>query len=460
MLALTILFGLLGLGIIIFFHELGHFIGAKSCGIAVETFSLGWGKKLIGYNRKGTNYQISWVPVGGYCKMKGETLKSDMSEKELDTMRSEKGSFLAARPWRRAIVLAAGPLFNVAFAVLILAFIGWVGFNIQTWSNRIVLASDYGIENDEYPADIAGLETGDRILKVNGQNTDSFWEISEVIRLSGGEPLRLEIERFREETQSRSVLEIMVVPEKDPETDQSRIGIHAWIEPLLGSVDRGKPAFNAGLLSGDRILTVNSQPVRHSLDFYSASGDSLEKMDVVYLRDGLQHTSVLILEKDTQGNPEFGFDFEYQEIRSPKLGLFQAVASGFSTTFEILSLSLQGLWQLLQFRTEGLDVAGPIRITGMVGEAATAGFRFGIGTGLLWFFQILSFLSVAIAIMNLLPIPALDGGQLLLTLWEGLRKKPIKAKIILRFQVVGYLIIFLLIIGAFLGDILYIFGRR
>ena len=96
----------------------------------------------------------------------------------------------------------------------------------------------------------------------------------------------------------------------------------------------------------------------------------------------------------------------------------------------------------------------------MVGEAATAGFRFGIGTGLLWFFQILSFLSVAIAIMNLLPIPALDGGQLLLTLWEGLRKKPIKAKIILRFQVVGYLIIFLLIIGAFLGDILYIFGRR
>jgi regulator of sigma E protease len=462
MIIVTILFGIMGLGIIIFIHELGHFIAAKVCGIEVETFSLGWGKKLVGFTRGGTSYQVSWFPFGGYCKMKGEMMKGNQSEEEMERMRSEEGSFLAAPPWQRSIVGVSGPLANMIFAVIVLTLIWWIGFNVHSAGNRIILATDYSLDplDDQLPAVQAGLLTGDRITAINDSKVDNFWEISEIVRTSPGQTLLFNIERVSGEFQQKRELKLNVTPMADPETGQGRIGIYAWIEPVIGRVERGKPGDLAGLIPGDHLVAVNGSEIRHDVDFYQTMKDSPDNVSISYRRGKSLLEGLLQLEYDKNGNLDLGITFQYEVFRSPRLGIIQSSAQGFRRTFETLGLAARGLWQLVRLKVKNLNqvVAGPIRITKMVGDAAVGGFSLGLGEGFVSYFQFLCLLSVVIALMNLLPIPALDGGLIMLSVFEWIRKKPLKLRFIWRFQVFGFLIIMMIIVMAMLSDILFLVG--
>jgi regulator of sigma E protease len=462
MILLTAFFGLLGLGIIVFIHELGHFVSAKACGIEVETFSLGWGKKMVGFVRGGTSYQISWFPIGGYCKMKGEMPKGQMDEAEMDRMRSDRGSFLAASPWQRTLVAVAGPLANIVFAVVVLTLIWWIGFNIHSAGNRIVLASDYDLDpfSEELPAASAGLKTGDRITRINDTEVGNFWEISEIIKQNAKRMLLLKINRERSGFKASHSQEIRIVPQRDPTTGFGKIGIYAWIDPIVDSVEAGKPGSIAGLQTADFITRVNDSPIRHDIDFYQSLKDKPDSVILTFRRGKEERTGVLNIEYNRRGEMDLGFTFKHNVYRSPRLGPFQSLHRGFQKTFEILGLTARGLWQLVRFKVNKLDevVAGPIRITKMVGEAATGGFTFGVGEGVVSFLQFICLLSVMIAIMNLLPIPVLDGGLIILSIIEGLRNRPLKLKVIYRFQIVGFLIVFLLIVTALLSDILFFVG--
>ena len=171
MLILKIALGLVGLGIVVFIHELGHFLAARLMGIDVEAFSIGWGNPILKKKIGAVEYRLGMFPIGGYCKMRGDTEFQEAWEKHASGVEPVKGTFYGARPWRRIVVCLAGPVFNLIFAVIVLSIIWGIGFERQTLENRIVLASEIDVGN-EFPADRAGFQTGDRIIEVDGKSTN------------------------------------------------------------------------------------------------------------------------------------------------------------------------------------------------------------------------------------------------------------------------------------------------
>jgi regulator of sigma E protease len=446
---LTILFGVVGFGIMVFVHELGHFIAAKRAGIAVETFSLGWGKKLVGFDYKGTNYRISMIPLGGYCRMKGE------DPARLEEVQDKKGAFLAAPPWKRILVAASGPTANVLFALLVLTTIWWVGFKTYSDGNRIVLQSDYPLNNPvaESPAAKAGLETGDRIVAINGQEVTNFQQILESVATSPDSPLKLTVQR------DGRTLSLSVDPQLDLNTGAGRIGVYAWRDPVVDRVAAGGAAALAGLRKGDRIVAVDGSPTPNTIALYQALVKRPGQVQVRYERAGQTHTTPLVLSYTDQGEPQLGLSFRLNAYPSPTVGFFGAVDRGAKETWQTLALSVKGIGLLFRGVNLRNAVAGPLRITYYVGSVATSGFAFGVSQGLVDYFRFLALLSVVLFMINLLPIPALDGGQVLVFLIEVARRKPLAPKIIARIQTISFSVIILLAVFITFSDILFFAGK-
>ncbi|TVQ19272.1 MAG: RIP metalloprotease RseP, partial [Spirochaetaceae bacterium] len=199
---LNIAIGLVGLGVVVFIHELGHLLSAKAVGIEVEAFSLGWGRKLAGVSWRGTEYRISVFPLGGYCKMKGEQSYTKAIEQDAKVIDGEPGSFFAARPWRRIVTLFAGPLANLLFAIAILTVVWWIGFTVETFPNRIVLASEFAPDSTataQTPAaaaaDRAGLRTGDTVESINGRVVQTYADLQQIVAQNALKPLEFVVRR-------------------------------------------------------------------------------------------------------------------------------------------------------------------------------------------------------------------------------------------------------------------------
>lgn len=447
---LTIFFGVLGFGIMVFVHELGHFIAAKKVGIGVEIFSLGWGRKMIGFSRGETSYQLSWIPIGGYCKMMGDDI-FDNGE-----AMCREGSFFAASPFRRIIVAVSGPLANMIFAVIILTIIWWVGFKIYSDENRIILAGDYinEVSAGTLPAAKAGLITGDRIIGINDNRIEKFQDILEIVSTSPDEELILSIQR------DEQVLNIRIVPELDLQTGAGKIGVYAWRDLVVDQLDPGGAAFLAGLKPGDRITALNGQEVSHTLDFYQALTGNPQAVTVTYQRGAQKvETAPLVVSYQENGSADLGLSFRVKVFSSPDISLTGALLKGVAETYRTMELTLKGITLLFSGVNLQNVVAGPLRITYYVGSVAKRGFNLGIGSGLVSFFRFLCLLSVVLFLMNLLPLPALDGGQILIFFIEIIRRKAISPKIIYKIQIVGFSILILLVVFFTFNDILFFMGR-
>lgn len=445
---LTIVFGIIGFGIMVFVHELGHFIAAKQVGIEVETFSLGWGRKIVGFDYKGTNYRISMLPLGGYCKLKGEDPYSPQEQRA-------DGTFFAASPWKRIVTSAAGPLANVLFAVLILTLIWWIGFSVHTDGNRIILASDYTMDRfaEAPPATKAGLQTGDRIIAVGDRPVNHFQDLLESVATAPNEEIVLTIEREGRRLQTT------LTPELDLDTGAGRIGVYAWREPIVDEVEPGGAASLAGLQRGDRIVAAGGSPVRHTMDLYQQLQEKPEILPIRYQRSGSEREATLVLLYNEAGFAELGLTFAVGAYPSQRVGPVGALRKGAEESWEILTVTLKGFGLLFQGINLRKAVAGPLRIIYTVGSAATSGFSFGVAHGLAYYFRLLCWLSIVLFIINLLPIPGLDGGQILVFTLEVLRRKPLDPKVISRIQMIGFSFIVLLAVVVTFNDIFLLAGR-
>ena len=445
---LNIIIGIFGLGLVVFFHESGHFMAAKLCGVKVLTFSIGWGKKLFSFKKGDTEYCISLLPMGGYCKMKGEEILDD------DTVYEDNHDSLSTAPaWKKAIIYFAGPFMNLVFAIICFSIVWMGGITTTSPPSRIVLASEYSSESGPFAADQAGLKTGDYIIAVNGKSIEHFQDLREAIATKAQEPLELTVDR------SGEILKLTITPKLDKSTGAGQVGIYPWIDPVVGNIKEGSSAYIAGLKSGDTILSANGEKVTQYMDFVKVLWTKPAKLDLVVLRDGKKQSLTQVLDYNDNGLVDPGLSFQMQTYRSEPLNVFQAVHKGITESFKTLSLTVRSLKLLFAGVNLNQAVSGPIRITYMLGEITTQGFAEGISAGLAMFLNFVALINIALFFMNLLPIPALDGGQIFFCFIEMIRGKKFQPKIAVRYQIIGFAFLITLMIFTLFNDVIFLIKK-
>jgi regulator of sigma E protease len=410
------------LGVIIVVHEAGHLLVAKAFGVRVLTFSVGFGKKLWGFQRGETEYRVSAVPLGGYVRLGGENLEDSTGDPR---------EFLSKPRWQRVLVYLAGPAMNVILALGLFTGLFMVGIEVPNLPDMPPLIG--GVEAGSSAAQ-AGLQRGDRIVAVNGKAVDNWQEVLMDLLSSPQRPVRLSVAR------GRQTFTAAVTPQLIPkyETGDSA-GIYPSIRPQVTQVYDDSPAAKAGLRPGDEIRKVDGRPVADNRDFVAY----IEKhagvpVKIEVVRDGAPQELTVVPRADGgvgRIGVGIGFFQRYGPLRALKESArynIQIVGDTFQIVGKIFSHQMSAKGAL----------AGPIEIARQTGAAARRGFK-----DLL---QLMGFISISIAIMNLMPIPILDGGQIFILLIEEVIRRDLSLRLKEVISQVGLVMILLL-----MGVVLY-----
>ena len=462
---MTVIYGLLGLSVIIFIHELGHFFVAQFFGVHVESFSIGMGPVLLHKTVKGTDYRLSLIPFGGYCGMKGEKDFQTAMENKLDRIPAEKDSFYGVHPLKRIAIAFAGPFANVILAIAALSVVAMIGYDYYTSPNKIILASEFYPDSPLSAAE-AGLQTGDRIRAINGKRIEYFSDIVEAVSLAARKTLHVEADR------NGTAMTFTLVPELDKSTGAGKIGVLNWLDPVIESAAENSPAFNAGLQNGDRIIEADGKTVRNTVDLYEIL-KNLREADISVERDSRVFQAHLSLasqdeqsaqksaERENSGNENLvsGISWQAIKVHTKTYPFFPALIQGARETFKMVSVTAQSIALLFK----GIDlkqaVSGPIGITVLLGETAKEGFSAGFSVGVVTVCNFLAVISISLFLMNLLPVPVLDGGLILVAFIELVRRKSIKPKTLYAIQIAGICFIVLIFLLGMFADINRIIQR-
>jgi regulator of sigma E protease len=419
---------LFALGVIVFVHELGHYLVAKSFGVRILTFSLGFGRKLWGFQRGETEYRVSWVPLGGYVNFAGQ----DPGERSDDPR-----EYLNRPRWQRVLILLAGPFANVVLAIVLVAIVFMTGFAARDSSD---LPPVVGMVDPGSPAERAGLEAGDRVVTVEGEEVDSWQDLMFAILTSPEKPLRLEYERLSGAPGSPAPrLATMLRPERVPRDEVGEAGVHPLV--VIGEVLPGSAAEAAGIRVGDAVLTIDGKGIE---SFFELREQVIhrpnEPLGVVVLRAGEKISLVVVPRPDRQG-ALIGVG---QPVRRYSFGeaVVESVRFNTDLTVQILFLVEKIFERRISLRA---SLGGPIEIAAVSGAAARRGFR-----DLLLF---MSFISINLFIFNLFPIPILDGGQILVLLVEGTLRRDLSTRLKERITQVGLVMIVMLMAMALYFDL-------
>src|SRR5579883_643860 len=418
------------IGVMILIHEFGHYWAARFFDVKVETFSFGFGPRLFGFKKGETDFRFAALLFGGYVKMAGE--------QPGDESASDPRSFLQKPRWQRMIIAFAGPAMNVLLAIVILTGLFMVRFpKIPSTPSPVV-----GYVLPDSPAAKAGVHEGDRIVQI-GDTADPTWEdISMKEAASAGHPLTVWIARDGQRER------VSVTPALDPKTGTGFAGWGEESDIEIASVLPGKPASHAGLKTGDIIVSVNGQPVRSTpklRDVITSTGG--KPVEIVYSRNGQTHT---VQVTPAMSNAEGADRWMIGVSLTPRvvfvsLPFPQALAeslrqNGKSTTF-IYSF-LRGV---VERRMSPKSAAGPIGIAQMSGEAAREGPAAYLGLA--------SVLSLNLAIVNLLPVPILDGGVILLLLIEIFMRRDLSLRVKVAALKLGFVFLMAVVAFAIYNDI-------
>ncbi len=430
--AITIIAFLFVLGILVFVHEFGHFIAAKRAGVYVETFSLGMGPKLIKKTWGETEYCISAIPLGGYVKMKGENPDEETTGAE-DELQSK------SIPARFSIFVA-GPLMNIIMAIILVSLVYYIGIQMPKYLEEPPVIG--WIEEDS-PAEEMGLEIGDQLLSISGKDVNNWEQALLFVASTGAKPLEIKIER------DGSILTFTGTPEEIEGLGAGYVGIQPIMEPVVGGLQPGFPAEEAGMQVGDMIVGINDTRIVHWVQMANIiHAHPEEELQVTVLRGGEEVEMQIAPEK----RGEYGYlgITSQQQTVLKKYGFVESISRGLDRCWELTVMTFDLLRRLLTLKASVKTVGGPVMIAQMSGEVAKQGTS-----------ELLNFMgliSLSLGIFNLLPIPILDGGHIFLLLVEFLNRKPLSMEKRELAQKIGLLILIPLFIFIFYNDIARIFG--
>lgn len=533
------------LGLLIFVHELGHFAVAKWCGVRVEVFSLGFGKKILSYKKGDTLYCISLIPLGGYVKMFGDEVGAEISAED------KKHSFLHKNVWQRIAVVIAGPLMNFFFAIFVLLIVSFLGedarqpivgdvavdssvyqagvrsgdkiisiadheirsweelqselnqhigqsvkfkvqhnttnefsdinLNVMSKPNPNILSLDHEIGEvdglapistaalvgikSKTKAEVLGLQTGDRIVSINGQAINFFRELEPTLLGLQGQKVAIEVERFAsiDTEKSEKISMDTVLPAF---ASLESLGIEKS-DLYLSKIVADSPAAKAGLKAGDRLLQVNElvlkkwEDVLSTVKSYSGDGD----LNVMFTRDG-KIESVLLKPQMTEQTTVQGAQdkrytigiFPWVAVAPPETvkvvagSLSQGLSRSIQRTWDITVMTVMSFIRLAQNKISPKNIGGVISI----GQAASETFK----TGVSQFLTMMAVISVNLFILNLLPIPVLDGGHLVFYTVEAIRGAPLSMRKMEIAQQVGLVLLMSLMVFALFNDFSRILGHH
>ncbi|HUF18331.1 MAG TPA: RIP metalloprotease RseP [Thermoanaerobaculia bacterium] len=415
------------LGFLIFAHEAGHFVFAKIFKVKVLIFSLGFGKRLFGFRRAETDYRVSLIPLGGYVRMAG-----DNPEEQNE---SQPGDFLAKPKWQRFLILLAGPAVNVLIAIAFLT-----GLNMSPTEVTRDFPAIIGSVIEGKPAEAAGLLVGDRVIEANGEKIETWDDFRIAVAVRPGTPINLTLIR---DGQTRTAV---MTPEREL-TDYGsagRAGVGPFIETEIGRILPGSAAERAGLRRGDRIVEAGGAPIQQWWPDLETALEAAKKegATIAVLRNGERISLDLPgAASEEEIYPGFIPPTEIRQYAFP-----EAFAESIRQNVRMVQLVGFTLGRLFKAEGSVKDFSGPISIARISGDMLRTGWQAVI--------FLMASISLQLGILNLLPIPVLDGGHIFILGVEGIARRDLSLRVKERIQQVGFALLVTLMLVVLFNDVI------
>ena len=424
------------LGVLVFVHELGHFLAAKRVGIRVLKFQLGFNPTIVSFRRGETEYGIGALPLGGYVKMAGESPDEvERDEQGKPIVRSDE--FLSKSKWERFQVLIMGPVMNLLLAFVLTAVVLYQGAEVGVYEDQPVVV---GVVSTGSPAERAGVRTGDLIVSVADRRVDNWEQFLNAIMAKPDREVTLRVVRDGREHSIR----VTPLVQEGSRYQIGDIGVMPAVHPHVRSVSAGEPAEKAGLKTGDVVLALNDEPITFSTQLRDAIAKHPEEpITLTIVRDGHRQTIHATPRKSgSQGLLGIGIG---DEVKSIKPGAFEAVAMSVQKNVEYAGLIFQTVWGLITREVSPKQLMGPVGIAQLSGESAQLGW--------VALFSLMASISLNLGLINLLPIPVLDGGHIFIMSLEGLARRDFSLRVKEKMLLAGFVVLMMLMVTVIYNDL-------
>ena len=426
---ITLLAFLFVLGVLIFVHELGHFLMARRIGVRVLTFSLGFGPKLFAVTRGDTEYCLSAIPLGGYVKMAGENAE--------DAHTGAPDEFLSKNKWQRFQVLIMGPVMNLVLAVLVMAVVLYQGAPRPLFERQPVVIGTFA---EGSAGARAGLKAGDRVVTVDEMSVENWGQYSTAILPKAKREVTIGFVRDGRPGQ------VTVVPAGQGKYELGHLGIQPLVHPEIVMVSKGQPADRAGLKVGDVVVAVEGTPDASYEQLLEAIKLRANQPLRLTLARGGQRQEVAVTPVRAGDKAMIGATFSFFETYRVKPGPLEAVRLSIAQNWDWTQQIGRTLSGLITRRTSIKQLMGPLAIADLSGSAAEAGW--------IPLLTLLAMVSLNLGLMNLMPIPVLDGGHIAILGLEGLARRDFSLKAKERLLGVGFVLLLVLMATVIFNDLM------